>query len=727
MSRSIYCLQKAIESIQSGDLSRAEDYAVEALKITPKSFDCLNILGSIKLSRGKIKDALNMLLIAESLKKNDFSLQFNLAKAYMDDGKYIESLQHHRKAIFLNSNNPDAYINYAKSLCEINQIEEAINCYDKAINIDPKDYEVWFFKGLLLGKQSNYEAAVMAFDTAVEICPTFWNALISKADILNNLNRYDEALAHYDRAIQIKPDYAEAWSNKAVTLHALKRYDEALAHYDRAIQIKPDYAEAWLNKSLLLNELRSYEDVIFHYEKVLALNPDIDWVTGDLLHTKMKVCIWSNLEEFSENVSKKLVANEKVTAPFPLLALNDDVILHKKTSEIYIQSKYPYNPILGPILKRERGQKIRIGYFSADFHNHATGYLMAELFELHDKTQFELFGFSFGPMTNDEMRQRLKKSFDQFIEVGGKSDIEVASLSRYLNIDIAIDLKGFTQDARTGIFSYRAAPIQINWLGYPGTMGTNYIDYIIADRTIISPEIQSFYSEKVVYLPNSYQVNDRRREISDRKFTRHQLGLPEHGFVFCCFNNNFKILPVTFVSWMRILKAVEGSVLWLLQDNLWAAKNLRREAEKQGIAAERLVFAERLPMSEHLARHRQADLFLDTAPYNAHTTTSDALWVELPVLTLMGRSFASRVAASLLNAIGLSELITDTQEEYENLAIELATNPEKLNELKKKLSRNRFTEPLFNTPLFTKHIEAAYTQMYERYTLDLKPDHISIV
>ena len=448
---------------------------------------------------------------------------------------------------------------------------------------------------------------------------------------------------------------------------------------------------------------------------------------GYLLHTKMKICSWSGLAESLEDISKKMVANEKVTNPFPLLALNDDTFLHKKSSEIYIQSRYPFNLVLEPIAKRPQSQKIRVGYFSADFHNHATGYLMAELFELHDKSQFELVAFSFGPIANDEMRQRLLKSFDQFIEVGRKSDVEVAKLSRNLNIDIAVDLKGFTQDARTGIFSHRAGPIQVNYLGYPGTLGADYMDYIIADKTLIPPQSQQSYSEKVVYLPNSYQVNDRQRIISDKQFKRLELGLPENGFVFCCFNNSYKILPVTFDGWLRILRAVEGSVLWLLQDNSWAAENLKKEAEKQGIAPDRLVFAERLSLPEHLARHRQADLFLDTLPCNAHTTTSDALWAGLPVLTLMGGSFASRVAASLLNAIGLPELITNTQEQYVALAIELAINPKKLENIKLKLANNRLIAPLFDTPLFTKNLESAYVKMMERYQTDLEPGHIAIV
>jgi len=375
---------------------------------------------------------------------------------------------------------------------------------------------------------------------------------------------------------------------------------------------------------------------------------------------------------------------------------------------------------------RPKNEKIRIGYFSADFKNHPVAFLIAELFELHDRSRFEIYGFSLVNAA-DEMRGRLKLAFDHFIEVGRESDIEAAQLCRSLNIDIAVDLTGFTKDARTAIFAHRAAPIQVNYLGYPGTMGVDYIDYIIADNTLISPELQSCYSEKVVCLPNSYQVNDRKRLISDRQFTRQGLGLPENGFVFCCFNNNFKILPTTFEGWMRILKAVEGSVLWLFQDNSWAVENLKKEAEKLGIAADRLVFAERMPLPDHLARHRLADLFLDTFPYNAHTTASDALWTDLPVLTLMGQSFASRVAASLLNAVGLPELITRTQEEYEALAIELALSPKKLADLKLKLSNNRLTAPLFDTPLFTKHLEAAYIQMYECHQSGLEPTHFSVV
>jgi predicted O-linked N-acetylglucosamine transferase (SPINDLY family) len=324
------------------------------------------------------------------------------------------------------------------------------------------------------------------------------------------------------------------------------------------------------------------------------------------------------------------------------------------------------------------------------------------------------------------MRARTSKAFDRFIDANKLSDQEVSKLAREMGIDIAIDLGAFTGDNRVGPFSYRAAPIQVNYLGYPGTTGANYIDYIIADKTLTPPESYDHYSEKVVCLPNSYQANDRKRLISDKKFTRQELNLPENGFVFACFNNNYKILPTIFASWMRILKSVEGSVLWLLQDNLLGAKKLKEMAKKYGVSEDRLIFASRTSLSEHLARHRQADLFLDTFPYNAHTTASDSLWAGLPILTLKGESFASRVAASLLTAINLPELITSSPEEYEALAIELATNPQRLATLRQALAENRTTTPLFNTPLFTKHLESAYLKMYERYQMGLEPDHLFV-
>jgi protein O-GlcNAc transferase len=373
-----------------------------------------------------------------------------------------------------------------------------------------------------------------------------------------------------------------------------------------------------------------------------------------------------------------------------------------------------------------RPSKIRIGYFSADFHGHATAYLMAQLFELHDRSKFEIFGFSFGPPADDDMRRRLAAGFDQLIDVKDKSDKEIAELARNLQIDIGVDLKGFTDQSRSGIFAHRAAPIQVNYLGFPGTMGANYIDYIIADRTLIPPEEAEFYTEKIAYLPHSYQVNDRTRRISDRRFTREELGLPTDAFVFCCFNNSFKITPDVFDIWMRLLTKVDRSALWLLKTNASAVESLRAEAVRRGIESERLVFAEPIDLSDHLARHASADLFLDTFYCNAHTTASDALWAGMPVVTRLGHTFAGRVAASLLNAIGLPELVTRTSDEYEQLAFRLANDRDKLSLIRKRLADNRLTHPLFDTELFTRHIESAYEKMWERHRMNLKPDHLSV-
>jgi protein O-GlcNAc transferase len=719
-------LQQAIKAFQSGNFKKAEEALQYFLNIKPTEFDALHLLAIVYASQNKHDTAIEWYKKALDIISDDASALSNYASSLSAIGRNQEALNIFNNAIKINSSNSVFFYNIANTLCELERYEEALSFYGQSIQLDPQYFQAYNNYGKALYDLKRYSDSLIYYDHALLINPFYLDCIINKGVTLNQLKRYDEALVHYDQAITLKPDYAEGWSNKGNTLHELKRYDEALVHYDQAITLKPDYAEGWSNKGNTLHELKRYDEALVHYDQALSIKPDINWMPGNLLHAGMKICSWSSLAESLEKISIKVAANEKVAQPFPLLALSDDTLLHKKSSEIYVQSKYPFNPILGPILKRAQDQKIRVGYFSADFHNHATGYLMAELFELHDRSQFELVGFSFGPTTNDEMSQRLQKSFDQFFEVGKKSDTEVVMLSRALNIDIAVDLKGFTQNARTGIFAHQAAPIQVNYLGYPGTMGADYIDYIIADKTLIPPRSRKFYSEKVAYLPDSYQVNDRKRLISERKFTRQELRLPEDSFVFCCFNNNYKILPAIFTSWMRILKAVDRGVLWLLQDNRWVAENLKKEAEKQGISTDRLVFAERLLLPEHLSRHRQADLFLDTFPYNAHTTTSDALWAGLPVLTLMGQSFASRVAASLLNAIGLPELITNTQEQYEALAIELAANPQKLADIKLKLASNRLTTPLFDTPLFTKNLEAAYIQMYEHYRTDLEPDHIVI-
>jgi len=556
--------------------------------------------------------------------------------------------------------------------------------------------------------------------------PDFADAYYNQGNALKELKRLDEALASYDKALALKPDYADAYNNRGNALQDLKRLDEALASYDKALALKPDYADAYNNRGNALRELKRLDEALASYDKALSLKPDFAFLSGMRLYTKMKLCDWASLAENIAQLTDAVSQSQPVTPPFSLLGLVDSPKLHQLASKVYAENKYPKQETLGAFNPRIPGRKIRVGYFSADFREHAVSFLIAELLEVHDRNQFEVFGFSFSNPASSPMSQRIKFGCDEFIDVRARSDREVAELSRQKRIDIAVDLGGYTKDSRPGIFAYGAAPIQVNYLGYISTLGTSYMDYIIADKIALPPETQSDYTEKVVYLPHCYQVSDSKRKISDRQFTRQELGLPETSFVFCCFNNTYKILPATFDSWLRILKAVEDSVLWLLEDNPTAAKNLNKEAEVRGIDSHRLVFAKRISAEDYLARYKVADLFLDSLPYNAGTTANDALWMGLPVLTYMGKSFVSRMAGSLLNAIRIPELITYTQGAYEAKAIELATHPDKLQDIKNKLIQNRYTTPLFNGKLFAKHLEAAYEAMLERYQAGLPPDVIEI-
>ena len=421
----------------------------------------------------------------------------------------------------------------------------------------------------------------------------------------------------------------------------------------------------------------------------------------------------------------RLDQNQKAAIPFPTLAISNFPALQKKAAEIYVRDRYPEPANAAPVPRLPRRDKIRIGDYSADFRELSGCERMLELFERHDRGKFEIVGFSFGPNLNDEMTGRVSAAMDQFVDIRSLSDREVVDLSRNLEVDIAVDLTGLTEHNRAGIFAARAAPIQVNYLGYPGTMGADTIDYLIADATLVPQASQPHYTEKIVYLPDSFQANSRH-PISQEQSTGSQQGLPEQGFVFCCFNHSYKISPSTFAVWMRVLERVEGSVLWLLGGNPLTEANLRKQAAQRGIAPERLVFAQRLPLAEHLGRQRLADLFLDTLPFNAGATASPALWAGLPVLTCMGETFAGRMGASLLRAIDLPELITTNQQDYEALAIELALNPERLRQLREGLERNRLTTPLFDTARFTRNLEAAYSAMLQRYHAGLPPGHIHV-
>jgi protein O-GlcNAc transferase len=529
-------------------------------------------------------------------------------------------------------------------------------------------------------------------------------------------------------SISIDPTIAEPYCKSGYILNATGKYQEALAFLDRAIELHPQFADALLYRGNSLRDLRRFDEALVAYDRALSLNPDLVGAEGFRLNAKMQVCNWNDLEADCEHLIEAVRNNKENTDPFILLSINSTAEDQLNCAGLWTRKRYP--PADKPSWRGERYThgKLRIGYVSADFRQHPVANLVAGVFAGHDRSQFEVTGISIGPSDGSDIRRRLEGSFDTFIDAATLGIDELAQRITEQEIDILIDMNGYTLNARTELFARRPAPIQVNYLGYPGTMGAGYFDYIVADPTLVPASAEAAYAEKIVYLPHSYMPHDAAsRPISARLFARGEFGLPENGFVFCCFNNAYKFNPHLFGSQMRILRAVEGSVLWLSEHNATAANNLRREATAAGVDPDRLVFASRLPSSaDHLARHRLADLFLDTLPYNAHSTASDALWAGLPVLTQIGETFAGRVAASLLTAVGLPELIARTEAQFESMAVELAAAPAALAAIKDKLAQNRLTKPLFNTTLYTRHIESAYMAMHQRHQAGLPHDHIMV-
>ena len=598
----------------------------------------------------------------------------------------------------------------------------------KAVTINPKDAEAYNNQALVLKKINKLEDAIESLNQAIKIKPDFIQAYNRRGHLLVELNQLDDALENFNKAIEINPNFAEAYNNRGNILNKLNRHTESIESYDKAISINPNFAEAYNNRGGVQKDLKLYEAAHESYEKAIKIKPNLDFLLGSLIYTKLHLCNWKSFDENLKKIEENIIKGNKSLTPFSSLLLLNSPSLQKKAAEIYFKAKYISKDALKSFDERPENNKIRVGYYSADFRKHVMSDLLIHLFKCHDKSKFELIGFSFTPGKPDLIHNEIKENFDQFVDVSLKNDKEIAQISKDMNIDIAVDLMGFTTHNRMGIFKESCAPIKINFLGYPGTLGSNHHDYIIADKTLIPKKNQKDYSEKIVYLPDSYKLDHSARKVSNKIFTKQEMGLPKKSFVFCCFNNNFKITPNVFNTWMNTLKSVNNSVLWLMikKNNPTVKNHLKKEALKKGIESDRLIFANRMPLSDHLARLKLADLFIDTMPYNAHTTASDALWVGLPVLTLCGETFASRVAASMLNAVGLSELITLTDKKFEDLAIELGNNPKKLQQIKNKLNNNKISKPLFNSKLFTKNIEKAYSIIYEEHLKKLPIKNIEI-
>ena len=647
-----------------------------------------------------------------------------LGTVCMQRGEWEEGLRFIDRSLALNPKQLHALVNRGNALASLKRFDEALLAYDHAIALKPDLAEAFNNRGNVLRDLERFDEALRSYDRAIALRPDYEEAHNHRGGVLRELRRPNEALASCERALAIRPDYAEAFNNRAVVLRDLDRPDEALRSCDRAIALKPDFGYAHYNRGKALRDLGRLTEALQSHERAFLLNQELPYVEGSILHLGMLTCDWTDLKTHTQRVLEGVERGARVALPFELLATPATPAQQQRCAITFSRAEYP--PVVVDAIKAYPHDRIRLGYFSADFHDHAVSNLSAELFELHDRGRFEVFGFSYDASPDDGMRRRLCRGFDRFIEVATKSDRAIAAMARDLAIDIAIDLGGHTGQSRIGILGHCPAPIRAHFLGYPGTLGASFVDYLIADPIVVPSEQRQFYTERIAYLPDTCQVNDRQSVIADRTFTRDELGLPATGFVFCCFNGNYKVEPTVFDVWMRLLRRVEGSVLWLLAGNDAVPGNLRREAIARGVPGDRIVFAPRMPLPDHLARHRVADLFVDTFHFNAHTTASVALWAGLPVLTCTGTTFVSRIGASVLTAIGLPELVAGSPAEYETLAFDLATQPDKLDAIRRKLREHRLTYPLFDTPRFARNLENAYTQMTKLARQGLAPEDIHV-
>lgn len=748
--------QTAIAHHRAGNLAQAEVGYRQILQLQPNHADAMHLLGLVAHQVGRHAQAAELIAKAVRIAPRNVSYLNNLGLCLRALGRLTEAIENYRKALRLAPNDPDLHNNLGNALRDIGKPEEAAACYRKALGLEPRNAVTHYHLGNVLQDMNRHEDAVASYRKALQLGPSDADALNNLGNSLRELGRTKEAVACYHQALQfaqnhptivpalgntlfelgeyreaanafqlaaqLSPNDAAAHYNLGNALRELGQADEAANSYRNAQKLNPADADIHNNLGNVLRELGRLDEAIACYREALRLDPHLHHARMHLLHQCQHICDWRDFDDSIVEI-RRLVRDEPSAqiSPFAFLALPGTTPAEqRRCAEQWVVNRYAGliepDKRLGFNFLHADKERLRIGYLSGDFRQHPLAYLAVELFELHDRSQFEIFAYSYGAVDDTPIRKRVVAAFDHFIDIRLLSHEEAAHRIHADNIDILVDLTGFTQSSRTGVMALRPAPVQVNYLGFPGTMGAPFVDYLISDAFITPPGQAANYSEKLALLPDTYQPNDRQRRIAETP-TRSECGLPEQTFVFCCFNQNFKITPQLFDIWIILLAKIPHAVLWLLECNAWAKENLQREAQARGIAPERILFAPRMPMEQHLARHRCADLFLDTLPYNAHTTASDALWAGLPVLTCSGETFASRVAGSLLHAIGLPELVVSNLADYEAVALQLAHDPGKLASLREKLAHNRLTTPLFDSVGFTRHIEHLYRDMWHKYLL----------
>ena len=731
MKPSEFTINELMSKYHQGRFDEVITGARKVLVDHPNDFFIWNIMGVSLAAKGNTIDAISAFKQVVKLKPNYADGFNNLGELLRNTGDFYKAKRAFEKAISLNPTYAVAHQNIGSIYHAEGKFEKAINSFENAVRLDANLSQAQFKLGVIYLSEDREEQAINALKAAISAQPKYKDACIMLARIYKTQAKFDEVVEVYENFLNEDPFDAMVYNSLGVAyIDACKPW-KAIEAYHKAGSIDLKFAVPYNNIGNALKTLKKTEKALEAYEEAVSRAPDYELARVQKLHLEMHFCEWKNFDNEQLRICEYGV-NKEMVPPWIMLSLEDNVYRQKLRAELYVKYGLNQNDIGSPkkfssTQKFEaQSKRIRIGYFSADFHIFPGMFLMAGMLEEHDRENFEIIAFSYGPDENDSMRKRIVKAVDEFVDVHKNSVHQIVEIAREKNLDVAIHRNGHTRHAKTEIFAQRVAPVQINYLGYPGTIGGDFIDYIVADKVVLPEEHKSYYSEKVISLPHSYQPNDRKRTIVKTQTSRADFSLPEKAIVLCCFNNMFKITPLEFRIWMSVMKKIENSVLWLLKTNEKAENNLRKEASKLGVKPARIIFADKLPQEEHLARHKHADLFLDTFFYNAHTTASDALWAGLPVVTKRGNQFSARVAASLLTAVGLEELITETEEDYEDLIMKLAEQPRKLKELKNKLASNILKEPLFDTKRYTRNFEAGIKEAYRRASLGQKPDHIDV-
>ncbi len=635
-------------------------------------------------------------------------LLFNQAKKLHISGKIRDAQLVYLQLLKNNSKNSNLLYLIGTTYVQTKNYKKGKEFLNRSIKINNNFPESYNSRGIIFAEEGEYLRAIEDYDKAIFLKPNYFDANLNKAVALKNLSKFDAAIKQLEVCIKLNPNDHKIYNNLGNLFINLKKYNDAKKYYNESIRLNQNFAEAYSNRGELLQlYFNDFENAIKDYNNAIKINENLSYIRGKRLHAKMILHDWKNYDQEIKIIRNDIKNQKKTIHPFIHLSLIDNPEQQKIITELFFQDNYLISA--KPKVKSKSNQRI-IGYFSGEFHNHPVMHLMLDVFKNHNKSKFKIYGFSIGP-TKDKLTEKVKDYFDKFIDVSNMSDVQICSLSKKLKLDIAINLTGHTKNSRNNIFFHRVAPKQVNYLGYPGTMGSKCFDYIIADEIVIPKENKKYFSEKVMYLPNCYQPNQKKIKISKKNLSKKDFGLPQGKFIFACFNNDYKITPLIFKSWMNILKKCESSILWLLQDKKLGRQNLWAEAKREGINVERIIFAERLPLTEHLKRLELIDLFLDTFPYNAHTTASESIRAGVPILTLKGKSFPSRVASSILINVGLEKLITDNLQDYENTAISLARNDKEIKSLKKHLGQEKNLSKLFDSKTFTKDLENIYKEI----------------